>query len=466
MRTLSNMQILALLLVPVGCSSLDEPLPERPNVRRGAFADTAEAAHVDPLTPEPAPSGCAVASRTSSSDEREMSALHEAACVEEALDAEGCPDTRVTRSFDPAGRVSKEILEVLDPAVNAYTYMQLSPHVRTFTRDAAGRAVLEEVDELLDGSVEERITRVFDEAGRLRQESHLRWGGTEHRSYDEEGREIEVVYDLGDGTHWTTVRTFSDDGRPLLDETTSDRPGEEGYLQRTAWSYDDAGRPLTKVYEHTPVYGGSTSSTVTWIYEGGRAVRTEQRSTFTGGYVAGDRFIVSELDENGNATLVQEDYPEDGVIDSITTRTFDAGSRMTSERVTDGTGERVFGNRTFAYDDDGRLVESNWLPTNGYYGSVSMTWTERRAYDEAGRVTRIEHSQDGVVSSVTSFQHDDMGRPLAELTDWDGDGSPDYRRLWDRDAHGNLRFTASEQADTGVVVDQRLGYDCLEADPS
>ncbi len=462
MRTLSNAPLLALLLVSVGCSIVEAPLPEH-----AEEITSEQVAIVDPLPPpavqEAPPDACEHPSLTSPPDESvEQSLLREAACLEETFGDDGCPDTRVTRSFDSAGRVSKEVFEVLDPSLNAYTYVPIASHVRTFRYDDAGHVLLEETDELLDGSVDARVSRVYDEAGRLRQQSEdLPWGGSEHKTFDEEGRELEVVFESEDGSHWTTVRTFTSDGRPLLDETTTDVPGQEDYLQRTTWSYDDDGRPLSSVREVDSGSGASSVSTLTWFYEGGVAVRTEERSIFRGyAYQTADRVVISELDERGNAIRVLEDQSEDGVIDAIATYTFDAGDRKTSELHTDGSGGIVYQHQTFSFDDEGRLVESRWLPTSGLYGTTS-TWTERRSYDDAGLLASVELSQDDVRSSMTTFRYDRLGQPTLETTDWGADGSVEQERRWERDAQGNLLSTSFTD-ERGTTLRSRLGYGCFD----
>ncbi|MEV7006698.1 RHS repeat-associated core domain-containing protein [Streptosporangium sp. NPDC051022] len=340
---------------------------------------------------------------------------------------------------EPRGNV-----EGADPArfTTRYEYDQAGNRVKTV--DPLGNAVTAVYD------VSNRMTSVTDAKGR-----------TTHQTYREDNLPAtihtpETPYNPNDPTARSTVYAYSADG---LVESVRDPLG-----RYTRMTYDDAGRlitkadPLARRVEVTYDAESNPLSAITingpeWVSPEQRAKRTVVNTydilsrrtktalgsdgpAYTFGYDAKDRTT-----SYGDPTGVREvGYDDEDQILKVTRKTagqadetfsygYDERGNITSRAYPDGTAV------TSAYDGDGRQTEQK---VTGGTAGVGAEWrfgydvagrrtsttlpggtglTEKRAYDDAGRLTRIA-TANGDASPVSAFDLtlDQVGNPTKVVT--------------------------------------------------
>ncbi|WP_204018159.1 RHS repeat-associated core domain-containing protein, partial [Sphaerimonospora thailandensis] len=347
-------------------------------------------------------------------------------------------DGLLTAVTEPRGNV-----DGADPAkfTTRYEYDQAGNQVKSI--DPLGNATTATYDAV------NRLTSVTDAKGR-----------TTHYTYRQDDLPATVhtpdtPYNPNDPTARSTVYTYSIDG---LLESVRDPLG-----RYTRMAYDDAGRlttkadplgrrveitydaesnPLTLITINGPEWVSPAERarrTVTSDYDIlGRRTRTALGSegpVYTFGYDAKDRTVAY-----GDPTGVREvAYDDEDQIDSVTRKTtgrpdetftygYDERGNITSRRYPDGTTvsadydadsrltrQSVSGGAAgdaaewrFGYDVAGRRT-STTLPTGGL--------TEKRVYDQAGRLTRIAAAA-GDADPVSAFDLtlDQVGNPIKAVT--------------------------------------------------
>ncbi|MEU1729778.1 RHS repeat-associated core domain-containing protein [Streptosporangium sp. NPDC020145] len=348
-------------------------------------------------------------------------------------------DGLLTGVTEPRGNV-----EGADPArfTTRYEYDQAGNQVKSV--DPLGNTTAAVYD------ASNRVTSVTDAKGR-----------TTYRTYREDDLPAtvhtpETPYNPNDPTARSTVYTYSTDG---LLESVRDPLG-----RYTRMSYDDAGRLITKanpLSRRVEVTYDAESNPLTaitvngpeWVSPEERLKRTvvntydilsrrtrtalgSQGPAYTFGYDAKDRTT-----SYGDPTGVREvGYDDEDQILKVTRKTagqadetfsygYDERGNITSRTYPDGTAV------TFAYDGDGRQTEqkvtggtagagAEWRFGYDVAGRRTSTTlpggtglTERRAYDDAGRLTRIA-TANGDADPVSAFDLtlDQVGNPTKVVT--------------------------------------------------
>jgi len=121
-------------------------------------------------------------------------------------------------------------------------------------------------------------------------------------------------------------------------------------------------------------------------------------------------------------------------------------------------------------DADGRTLVKVYFPRSGppdVVGATHAGWRDEYTLDAAGNVieSRRDDALDGVVDAISTRTYDEMGRPTAILTDFDGDGTVDGIETWDygapllslhsydEDADGDAdRIDTSTYSESGVLI--------------
>ncbi|MEV8635112.1 polymorphic toxin-type HINT domain-containing protein [Streptosporangium sp. NPDC051023] len=349
-------------------------------------------------------------------------------------------DGLLTGVTEPRGNV-----EGADPArfTTRYEYDQAGNQVKSI--DPLGHTSTAAYD------ANNRVTSVTDAKGR-----------TTYQTYREDNLPAafhtpETPYNPNDPTARSTVYSYSTDG---LLESVRDPLG-----RYTRMAYDDAGRLITKadpLARRVEVTYDAESNPLTaitingpeWVSPDQRAKRTvvntydilsrrtkaalgSEGPAYTFGYDAKDR-TTSYGDPTGVREVAYDDedqilkvtrktagqadeafsygYDERGNITSraypdgtTVTAAYDADSRQTEQKVTGGTAGGDGAEWRFGYDVAGRRT-STTLP-----GGTGLT--EKRAYDDAGRLTRIAAARgDDAPVSAFDLTLDQVGNPTKVVT--------------------------------------------------
>jgi hypothetical protein len=155
-------------------------------------------------------------------------------------------------------------------------------------------------------------------------------------------------------------------------------------------------------------------------------------------------------DEAGHTLTEEWDYEGDGVIDSRTTFTYDLdGTAATRTEDSDGDGA-IDRTSTYVYDRDGVLIAEDFeVPIDD---GAPIPGRLTYLYDRAGRLVRTEEDfgLDGVLDEVTDLTYEDGLLVLYE-SDYDNDGTADYRVSYAYDDDGNLLHHETDRDADGVA---------------
>lgn len=249
--------------------------------------------------------------------------------------------------------------------------------------DPAGRRVRQEVETTLFSPSKRAMTWEYDDAGRVTRTTYEGWGtaGGVHESrfiHDAMGRR-ERVETLDDGVLTSVDRYQYIEGEPLIIEVGHDDgdDGTEEYAQRYHFT---GGRWLSR-------YESLTSGVV---------VMTEDYT-----YVDG---------AEGRVSLRHRDGDGDGVIDGVTTFTWEPlGLAHYTETSTLG-GSSTTSSYEFVYHGDGRLGQRTWTAVGGtWIHATIFTWSS--ALD---RVARLDLVTGQPIDSWT-FTRGCAGEPQSEV---------------------------------------------------
>jgi hypothetical protein len=196
---------------------------------------------------------------------------------------------------------------------------------------------------------------------------------------------------------------FDDDGRPL----TARRFLVDGSVEETSYAYID-GRLLSR---RTSI-GGEILETMDYSYApDGRLVSAKASS---------GAFQGSGKSASGASSMWRKGP------DGLELRLYDASGRLAAVRVYDGTILKSDETRTWAGDvlehselvtSDGTKTSTTYAVTGAAAGSIlsisverggTTVSSDRRSYDDAGRLLRME-SETGGRRAVTEYAYDDQG---------------------------------------------------------
>ncbi|MDF5751879.1 polymorphic toxin-type HINT domain-containing protein [Spongiactinospora sp. TRM90649] len=370
------------------------------------------------------------------------------------------PDRYTTRyEYDRAGNQTK----IIDPLGNASTATYDGVNRLIATTDAKGRTTHQTFNEdnllrtvhtpetpyspydpearstvytySIDGMLESvrdplgRYTRMaYDDAGRLITRA------------DPLSRRVEVTYDAEsnprtaitiNGPEWVSPeerakRTVSID-YDILSRRTKTTLGSQGPVHTFAYDAKD----------RTTAYGDPTGVREV-VYDDEDQIKTVTRKT------AGqsDQTFTYAYDERGNIT--SRPHPDGTKV----TADYDGDSRITSHNVSGGVAGGA-SEWTFKYDPAGRRV-STTLPTGGL--------TEKRAYDESGRLTSIA-TANGDAAPVSAFDLtlDQVGNPTKVVTRR-GDRTEEVAYAYDSVDRVTSACYSATTCGTGTQAAGRIDY--------
>ncbi len=387
------------------------------------------------------------------------------ACVEQIVEpTQGYIIARILRRYDVANRPVDEQLVDLDPR----HYLQApcfalptgySRYTRTWSYDANGRKVSEELADLGDGGgcggerlpSESEWSWEFNVAGELSAESRrylvegelVETNGTVYE-YDAQGLLTTAVYSTSGASPSTNTwtRTFNADGQPVqLDFVYENNVGDR-FLSRTSWDYDASGLLLSETDEQDrPLDGG----------EG--FFRVELRLYDAAGNTVEEWIDHHKYQPGSNFGP----YGADGVYDSHYERIYDAAGGLVGERlIHDFQGGIVDYEVAWTRDGEGRVTRESrsnpgYSPYGAYYavdfvyvpfglaseraydGSGSLAYEVRYDYDAYGRHLATRMTTDDVTFATlaaNAYEYDADGRLSRWLGDFGGDGTWDDERRY------------------------------------
>jgi hypothetical protein len=420
---------------------------------------------------QPAPVDCAEPAQALQApvDLSNTEALGEPCLEEWVLDA--CPVVRTHFRRDEAARPTLERQEIAnEPAFRRlqgssfWLYGVYGPYERLWSYDDARRTAVETRDQELDGTINQRETSAFDEAGRVVRRDTEYDGASSYQTwtYDEEGRvtrnESGYTTDAQSDVYITT--TSYQEGDTVLEQVTT-RNGE-----RTAWvlkTFDEAGR-----LEESDVrtFDGLGEETRYFYREDDTLERSRTRESATGIEENGREFrylsaiVERTYDARGNELRAVTDYSGNGTSFTEIVQTWDERDRLLTQSY--GTvGEEVEASWTYTYAPDGGPLErvvkrealrgADRLITYHYAPHGGTTLTE----------WRVEGSERVEMSVATTYT--EAGEPLLTEHDYDGDGVINQRQVWVRDAGGNLYERYTQDEERGFLRERFLyRYECGE----
>lgn len=225
---------------------------------------------------------------------------------------------------------------------------------------------------------------------------------------------------------------------------------------------------------------GSVDRTSTMVYDAdGYLVRYEHDIANFGRDGSPDRIDTLEYDQNGNPTLhslikgdvewltrwaygplgEKTSFVEAevgyGTTEAARWEHDEYGNTVLMERDDDGDGSPN-ASEAYAYDDAGRLTRMEQISSAG-----ELIWVNVREYDEAGRLVVLSSiDRDGKVWSVQSLTYDDVGRKVREEVEYVGEVNPDRTVTFEYDEEGRLTREERDDGNDGTSDFRRLlSYD-------
>ena len=207
----------------------------------------------------------------------------------------------------------------------------------------------------------------------------------------------------------TLTREFDENGSLTLFERDGNGDGTPDY--RETYAYDDEGR--ITLSEIDGGADGDINRTVTWTYDD-EANTVRQSIDFNVDGPANDRVLHETFNEAG---LVVERLLDinasDGVVDEVTTFTYDERGLRLVEETRNGDGVLLFRDERM-YDENGFRIEE----ASDEDGDGAIDTTVTRTVDEAGRLTeevRLDLSEGPTLRRTVTY--DDRGNWTRRTTD-------------------------------------------------
>lgn len=297
----------------------------------------------------------------------------------------------------------------------------------TIERDAEGRPVKVEIDEDLDGMVDQTYTYTFDENGNV---SLLEW------DTDADG-----VVD-GSSTHTNTY-----DGEKLVQVEYEPIPCCPAARQTYTWDGDEV---KTRVRENLVGDNKRVTFTDTLTYEDGVLVSRESLYSGSGG----TRWSYGE---DGNL-LEERTISSAGSVSKLTTYSYDEqGNLISVSEDTDGDGEvDVVDTYTNTYEL-GRLVQIDLDEDSDE--TIDEIWTYTYEMNVLVRID-FDHNLDGMPEGSEVFGYMD-GRVNYHSKNYNGDGFKEIEDEYDANGYPTRRFR--DFASTGkFMVYEEYEYMCVD----
>ncbi|MDF5757493.1 polymorphic toxin-type HINT domain-containing protein [Spongiactinospora sp. TRM90649] len=336
---------------------------------------------------------------------------------------------RLIATTDAKGRTSHTTYREDDLLATVHTpetpYNPNDPTVRSTVYSYAPDGMLESVRDPLG-----RYTRMaYDDAGRLITRA------------DPLSRRVEITYDAENnplaaitinGPEWVspeerakrTVTSTYD----ILNRRTKTALGSQG----PAYTFGYDGKDRTTAY-------GDPTGVRNVVYDDEDQIKTITRKT----QGRADETFTYGYDERGNIT--SRTYPDGTKV----TGAYDGDSRLTEQSVAGGVAGDGAREWKFGYDVAGRRTTTT-LPTGGL--------TEKRAYDDAGRLTSIR-TADGDADPVSAFNLtlDQVGNPTKVVTRR-GDRTEDVAYAYDLANRVTSACYSATECGTGTQAAGRIDY--------